>query len=180
MLVYRGSDVPSVVDRATALGATVLGSRVLSSTWFLLGLEVSGDRLLELAAIPGVYSVQPVHEDGGLRGEVSSQVNAGNYGPDWMAFPGYGAWLSSLGLDGDGVVMANVDGGVQDDHPDLAGLGMFGHIDQQFSDGLKQQYLHIVSQGGIAVVRLKSNLHRVLMAGMVHQPFNRRTQSQLV
>jgi hypothetical protein len=35
------------------------------------------------------------------------------------AYPGYLAWLSGVGLNGSGVTIANVDAGVQNDHPDL-------------------------------------------------------------
>lgn len=85
----------------------------------VVNLRVAGDRFAELAAIPGVYSVQPVPTDGGLRGEMSNQVNAGNIDSGNIAFPGYLGWLQGVGLDGNGVVMANVDGGIYDTHPDL-------------------------------------------------------------
>ncbi|MFQ5429165.1 MAG: S8 family serine peptidase, partial [Phycisphaerae bacterium] len=73
------------------------------------------------AQVPGVYSIKPVPTDGGLRGEMSDQVNVDNVDGTNLAFPGYQAWLAAAGVDGTGVVIANVDGGVQDTHPDLVG-----------------------------------------------------------
>lgn len=82
-------------------------------------LRVSADRLSELARTPGVYSVQVVPTDGGLRGEVSGQINAGNVDGGGLALPGYLSYLTGLGLNGNGVIIANVDGGIYHTHPDL-------------------------------------------------------------
>ncbi|MCB0010633.1 MAG: S8 family serine peptidase, partial [Anaerolineales bacterium] len=68
----------------------------------------------------GVYSVQPAPTDGGLRGEMSDQINVNNHDGSNAAFPGYAAWLAAAGVDGSGVIIANVDGGIQDTHPDLS------------------------------------------------------------
>ncbi|MEM8961956.1 MAG: S8 family serine peptidase, partial [Acidobacteriota bacterium] len=78
-------------------------------------------QLSELATVPGVYSVQPRPTDGGLRSEMSNQVNVNNHDASNVVFPGYQAWLTSVGLSGAGVLMANVDSGVQESHPDLSG-----------------------------------------------------------
>ena len=50
---------------------------------------------------------------------MSNQVNVGNYDDSNQAFPGYLDWLDTVGLNGSGVIMANVDGGIQHNHPDL-------------------------------------------------------------
>ncbi len=78
-----------------------------------------GDMLQAVASLPGVYTLQPVPTDGGDRGEMSNQVNAGNVDGSNLAIPGYLDWLSQLGLSGEGVVIANVDSGIDQDHPDL-------------------------------------------------------------
>ncbi len=79
-----------------------------------------GDRIQNAARLPGVYTVQPVPTDGGDRGEMSSQINAGNYDGSNRAFPGYLSWLSTIGLSGEGVIIANVDSGIDQNHPDIA------------------------------------------------------------
>jgi len=57
----------------------------------------------------------PVMED-----EMSSQIVAGNYtGSPGVPFTGYNTWLNSLGLNGDNVIWAIIDTGVDYDHPDL-------------------------------------------------------------
>ncbi|MCH7926006.1 MAG: S8 family serine peptidase, partial [Planctomycetes bacterium] len=78
--------------------------------------------------IPGVYSIQVTPTDGGLRSEMSDQINVNNFDGTNAAFPGYENWLTSVGLDGNGVIIANVDGGVQNNHPDLINrlIGCFG------------------------------------------------------
>ncbi len=118
VLVYRGA---AGVDAAlAAAGAPVIARRAIDGRFAVVDVRVAGDALAAVAAIPGVYSVQPVPTDGGLRGEMSNQVNAGNIGAGNLAFPGYLDWLDGVGLDGSGVILADVDGGIYDTHPDLA------------------------------------------------------------
>ncbi len=114
--VHRGMDL---AQTTRGIAANILAQRDIDRSFSSVELEVAGDRLAQLAQVPGVYSIQPVPTDGGLRGEMSDQINAGNYGSDDLAFPGYRAYLDGIGIDGDGVTMANVDGGIYDMHPDL-------------------------------------------------------------
>jgi subtilisin family serine protease len=121
ILVPAAADAGSVVPGLEAAGAVISSSASAGTRWTIVTTTIPSGRLPAAAAVPGVYSIQPIPEDGGARGEMSNQVCAGNTLPDNTALPGYQAWLGSIGLDGDGVVMANVDQGVDDGHPDLAG-----------------------------------------------------------
>jgi len=114
---YRGAG--DVAAKLRAAGAEVVGERAVDRAFSVVDVRVPGDRFGALARIAGVYSVQPVPRDGGLRGEMSDQIAAGNYGGNNLAVPGYLAWLTQLGVNGDGVVIADVDGGIYDTHPDL-------------------------------------------------------------
>ncbi|HJT98583.1 MAG TPA: S8 family serine peptidase, partial [Rhodanobacteraceae bacterium] len=114
---YRSAD--GIEDALRAAGATVTGSQVVDRHFRTIGVRVAGNRFAAIASIPGVYSVQPVPTSGGLRGEMSDQVNAGNVDDDNFAFPGYLDYLEGIGLDGNGVIIADVDGGIFDTHPDL-------------------------------------------------------------
>lgn len=115
--VYREARGAEAALRAT--GATIEDVRAVDRHFNSIRFSVPGDRFAQLAAIAGVYSLRPLPSDGGLRGEMSSQVNAGNVGADNLAFPGYLDYLSGIGVDGSGVVVADVDGGIYDTHPDL-------------------------------------------------------------
>jgi serine protease AprX len=113
---YRGADTDAAL---LAAGATIVGSRNVDRHFAVTIVRIVGDRFADLAAIPGVYSVQPVPTDGGLRGEMSDQVNAGNVDGSNFAAPGYLAYLTDIGVNGTGVIVADVDGGIFDTHPDL-------------------------------------------------------------
>ncbi|MCP4654680.1 MAG: S8 family serine peptidase [bacterium] len=121
VVLYRGADADAAVVRIEELGGTRLGRAVLDPRFELVTFAIAGDRLQAAAQIPGVYSIQPEPTDGGPRGEMSNQVNVNNVDDTNAALPGYPAWLAGVGLSGNGVIMANVDGGVEETHPDLAG-----------------------------------------------------------
>jgi len=120
ILVYPKAGLSETILAIEALGAeNVSAQSGLDPAFDLITCSLPGDRIQDVAALPGVYTIQPVPTDGGTRGEMSSQVNAGNTFGDNQAFPGYLSWLDQLGLSGQGVVIANVDSGVDQSHPDL-------------------------------------------------------------
>jgi serine protease AprX len=119
ILLYRGADLTAVTAQLGQLANRPTGRAVLNDSWEIIGLLMNGDRLQAAAQIPGVYTIQPVPTDGGLRGEMSNQINVNNHDASNLAYPGYAAWLTSVGLSGAGVIIANVDSGIQDSHPDL-------------------------------------------------------------
>ncbi|MGO4259345.1 S8 family serine peptidase [Lysobacter sp. TAB13] len=96
------------------------GSKILDRSLQTQTVQIPADQIAALAQTPGVYSVQTVPTDGGLRGEMSSQINAGNVNASNLAVPGYLSYLSGLGVNGTGAIIANVDGGIYHTHPDLA------------------------------------------------------------
>ncbi|MEM6796337.1 MAG: S8 family serine peptidase [Acidobacteriota bacterium] len=116
---YRGADVDRQVDAIRSLGGQLQKRSTIDRHLEVAGFKVAGNRLADLARLPGVYTIQTVPTDGGLRGEMSNQINVGNYDNTNLAFPGYRTWLADTGYDGTGVIMANVDGGIFDTHPDL-------------------------------------------------------------
>lgn len=121
VMLYNNADTRLIVDIISSLGGTLTGYADTDPTFDLAGFTLPGNRFLEAARLPGVYSLQPVPTDGGDRGEMSNQINASNYDDNNQAYPGYAAWLASIGLNGAGAVIANVDGGVLETHPDLLG-----------------------------------------------------------
>ena len=121
ILVPNVADPASVTTELESLGAHQISTARLNTTWAVVNATLPATAMAAAAAVPGVYSIQPVPIDGGARGEMSNQVCAGNVDPGNAAFPGYSTWLDSLGLDGAGVIMANVDQGADQSHPDLQG-----------------------------------------------------------
>ncbi len=116
---YAGSQVDASIDAIRGIGGAFQGRTAIDKHLHVAGFSLAGNRLADVARLPGVYSVQPVPTDGGHRGEMSNQIIAGNYDNTGLAFSGYMNWINATGYDGNGVIMANVDGGIFDTHPDL-------------------------------------------------------------
>ncbi|MDW7754850.1 MAG: S8 family serine peptidase [Brevefilum sp.] len=123
--LFRAMTLPQagldkIIAALESLGASqITYARNLDPAFDLVSFILLGDQLSAAASLPGIYSIQPVPTDGGDRGEMSNQVNAGNMDASNRAFPGYQAWLAQLNLSGSGVVIANVDSGILETHPDL-------------------------------------------------------------
>ncbi|NOX58106.1 MAG: S8 family serine peptidase [Planctomycetes bacterium] len=128
VLTVRGADARAIQLQIEAMGGKIDATEQINGIYNVAGVSIPGGSMEQLASIPGVYSVQIVPTDGGLRTEMSDQVNVNNVDGTNLAFPGYQAWLTSVGVDGSGVIIANVDGGIFDTHPDLVNrmLGCVG------------------------------------------------------
>lgn len=120
VLIMPQAGLSDTVTEIEALGGQTMGTASgVDPAFDLATFLIPGDRLTAVAQLPGTYLVQPVPLDGGDRGEMSSQINVGNVDGSNLAYPGYQDWLNSVGLSGDGVIIANVDSGIYQDHPDL-------------------------------------------------------------
>jgi serine protease AprX len=120
VLLYRGAVLDQVARSMRALGGELGTPRALDRVLGVARLRLPAPALPAAARIPGVYSIQ-LETTGGLRGEVSNQVNVNNVDGTNLAFRGYRQWLAGVGLDGSGVIIANVDDGIRNTHVDLAG-----------------------------------------------------------
>ncbi len=121
LLLYRGADTERALDLLADRGATRMDRRILDERFEIVSFNAPGSAYQSLSGVPGVYALQPRPLDGGLRSEMSSQVNAGNVDNGNNAFPGYRQWLLDMGINGNGVAIAIVDGGSDQNHTDLAG-----------------------------------------------------------
>ena len=121
VLIPNVANPVRVTAELEAIGAAPIGSARINPIWTIVTVTLRSDSMAAAAAVRGVYSIQPSPTDGGARGEMSNQVCAGNIDGGNLAFPGYVSWLDTLDLDGAGVIMANVDQGADENHPDLFG-----------------------------------------------------------
>ena len=120
ILVVRQAGLEETRQVIVSLGGEILSTSTnLDPSFDTITAILPGNLIPAVAAIPGVYTVQPVPTDGGNRGEMSSQVVAGNIDSSNRAFTGYISWLNALGLSGEGIALAIVDDGVNRTHPDL-------------------------------------------------------------
>ena len=109
----------STVATLRRAGIEIQVSRPLNSKFHMLQLAATPEQYLDIARIAGVYTLQQIGQDAGPRGEMSNQSVVGGYDEFNVIFPGYLDWLNPTGLDGSGVVVGIVDGGVRETHQDL-------------------------------------------------------------
>ena len=122
-------DAATTTLRVTVVGREDLGGLALDTMWkrAFTGVqgavvEVPGGALeaQALAGQPRVYSVADAGGAPQLRDEMTAQVVAKGTKPAPPG-PGYRDFLTRIGADGSGVILSHVDGGVDTNHPDLAG-----------------------------------------------------------
>ena len=124
-ILLRATIIPQAGLEDTLQGIVALGGTITSTAsgvdpaFDLATFILPGDQIQQAAALPGVYTIAPVPTDGGDRGELSNQINAGNYTSDNTVVQGYQDWLADVELSGEGVIVAAVDSGLDQDHVDL-------------------------------------------------------------
>lgn len=113
--------VAVVGDATRILGLTgTVGDRTFTAMPGSI-VEVAGDARVAaaLATLPNVYSVAASVDDPQLRDELAAQVVAEGT-PRAGVEPGYRRFLRKIKADGSGVIVSQVDSGVDFNHPELS------------------------------------------------------------
>lgn len=160
--VYPPSDGAAVESAVYGAGGTVVRTSEASAhrgVYHRLVAELSDDGLYALAHHPSVRWIEPAADRPGLDGERECQIVAGNLdnaaAPDTAPLPGYSRWLSEVGVDGTGIVVAICDSGVDSNvdgqnHADLRGR-QAAFIDYTSGNVVHDRLGHGTHVAGIAV-----------------------------
>ena len=110
-----------VIDQIKSIGAELLNYFPSQSDKKLYDaiIRIDAKDLPALTDIAEVIWVGYIGSQAILDDESSSQTNAGNFDMTNAPLLGYSSWLSTIGLDGAGVIWSITDTGVDYDHPDL-------------------------------------------------------------
>ncbi len=118
LLIYRRVPEELSLRRLRQLGAQQLRLAPIDARFNMVTCQLAPARYADVARLPGVYTLQEEALDGGDRGEMSCQVVA-NQIVGGTVQTGYQSWLNDAGVDGTGIILADVDSGVDQSHPDL-------------------------------------------------------------
>ncbi len=83
-------------------------------------LALEAERLVEAARLPTVWALDYASPTPAFDDENGAQIIAGNY-PGGTPVTGYYDWLVAKGVNGDGITWADVDTGLNANHPDITG-----------------------------------------------------------
>ena len=152
MALVVSSQLADVRQRLSALGATVTSTAPVTDQLVAINLTLDGDQYLAAAGIPGLLTVQRADPTGGARGEMSQQTIVDGYDSTVPAVPGWANWLSANGLDGSGVTVSVVDGGIYQNHPDLTNVVQCTGTSASCGDGNNSHGTHVAGAiGGTGV-----------------------------
>lgn len=118
--VYNAGRMDAVVEGLERLGVTVLDAWPAQPDRRLYNIvaEIDAATLDAAALVPEVVAISYLSPEPALEDESAAQVLADNLDGSNIPFPGYPAWLTSVGLDGSGVTWATTDTGVWYAHGD--------------------------------------------------------------
>jgi len=122
MSLVLTSELNSSLNELRQLGATISSYSRFNQLLSVVNLKLDGQQYHAAAQLPGVLTLQQVHTDGGARSELSQQTIVDQYDGSVNAVPGYQSWLNDAGVDGSGVIVGVVDGGIYENHPDLSNV----------------------------------------------------------
>ncbi|NKI33713.1 S8 family serine peptidase [Wenzhouxiangella sp. XN79A] len=119
---YNSGDPGDVARSIAALGARVIDVWAAQPDRRLYNAVIEADvRMLPaLADLSEVIALSYLSPEPELEDESGAQVLADNLDANNIPFPGYPAWLGSVGLDGSGVTWSTTDSGVWYGHGDYS------------------------------------------------------------
>ncbi len=145
------------IEQLISLGAqNVLPVRI-NDRLSALNFTLPGTQYLAAAQIPAMLTVQKIQQDAGPRGEMSQQSIVGNIDGSGVVQTGYQTWLDDTGLDGNGVTVAVVDGGIFQNHPDLGNVVACTGVGASCIDGNGSHGSHVA--GAVAGTGVNGSLN---------------------
>lgn len=118
--VYNSGEPAEIVAALRAQGVEVLDAWPAQPDRKLYNIvaEIDAAALEAAAAVAEVVAISYLSPEPQLEDESATQVLADNLDANNIPFPGYPAWLATVGLDGSGVTWATTDSGVWYGHGD--------------------------------------------------------------
>lgn len=120
MALIDKASADSVLVKLRELGASKIETSDFTPDLALLQFDLPGQMYAAAARVPGVFTLQNIADGAGPRGEMSNQSVVGGFDASFLISPGYQSWLTPTNVDGAGVKVAIVDGGMRTSHIDLA------------------------------------------------------------
>ncbi len=120
IMFYNDGHIQATLEAIAALGGAIIQyyPSQPDKAFYDAIVELDAGAVDDVARINTVLWLGYSSPEPGLDDEMSSQIVAGNY-TNGVPFTGYWTWLGNLGYDGDDVIWAIVDTGVDYQHPDL-------------------------------------------------------------
>ncbi|CAG0936880.1 Serine protease AprX [Thermoflexales bacterium] len=126
---YNDGNIERTLDAFTGMGGEVIQAFPAQpdKAFYTAIVALEADRLAEAARLSTVWAMDYASPNPGLDDESGDQISVGNY-TGTLPFVGYRNWLIPHGVDGTGVVFADVDTGLDTNTSATAHLDIRGRI----------------------------------------------------